>query len=149
MIFEICAIVATLVFIVLGIFIVQTLKTVQFSLKNAVESINNLEIELATLKVNADQLMVNSNETIEKINEKIDDISPFVHMFSNLGEVGTKAIRKYEKGKRRSFVEEDEYDDEYEEDDEDQESHWQGTVAGLVELANLGIKLFKKNKKRK
>ncbi|MBA3815203.1 MAG: hypothetical protein H0X29_01525 [Parachlamydiaceae bacterium] len=74
MIFEICAIVATGMLIILTIYIVQTLVAVQKSLKNVNKTISKLEVEMAVLQLDINQLVLSSTKLVEKVHIKISDL---------------------------------------------------------------------------
>ncbi len=137
MVFEICAAIATFVFVILAYFIVQTLKVVQKSLKEVTVTINKLESEVDELKSNVNEILINSNKTIEKINNKIDTITPVIDLFSQVGEVGQEAL-----GFCESKM------DNYIHSKEKAKSNWEDKISDVSEIINLGIKVFQKIKKR-
>lgn len=137
MIFEICISIATIVFVILAFYIIQTLKVVQCSLKDVKKSIENLEIEVALIKINANQLLKNSNEIAEKINCKIDDITPLFDSIFKVGGLIREAVNSFEGRHLHVFTA------------EEKKSNWQEKVFDLIELTSLGIKVFQQIQKRK
>lgn len=137
MIFEICAIVATLMLILLTIYIIQTLREVQKSLKTMSKTLSGLELELAVLQVDLNKLLCSSTELVQKANEKISDLDPLFQIVHHAGNALNARSQSFFRKERTQPSEEVETKDMSE------------NFLDIIDLAKVGIKLYQQIKKRK
>lgn len=137
MIFEICAIVATLLFIILTIYLVQTLREVQKSLKNTNKTLSSLELEMAVLRVDLNKLLTSSTDLVQNMNSKLGDLDPLFQSVHNAGNALNTRVHSFKKEYVRPIEEEMEKADVSE------------NIIDVIDLAKIGIKLYQQIKKRK
>lgn len=137
MVFEICAAIVTLLLIILTVYIIQTLKAVQHSLKSSQRAMDNLSGEVTHLRENVHLLLKESTEIAEKVNVRINDLDPLLESFSSIGRTLKGTAHSFEP---RTFN--SEWGDK-------KKSEWQDNVSTILELASTGMKIFQQIKKRK
>ena len=137
MIFEICAVVITLLLIILTVYIIQTLKIAQDSLKSSKQAIDKLAIEIPSLKEDLHLLLKESTEVTEKVNVRINDFDPLLESFSSFGRTLKGTAHSFEsRSPTPEWVER-------------KNSDWQEDVSNILELARAGMKIFQQIKRRK
>lgn len=136
MIFEICAIVATLLLIILTVYIVQTLKEVQKSVKNTNRILGNLEPDLAVLQGDIKKLLNSSTELVQKINDKISDIDPLFQTIHHAGNALNSRVHAFKK-------------DSFRFEEEIEKSNISERILDIIELTKAGVQLYQQIKKRK
>jgi uncharacterized protein YoxC len=139
MIYEICAIIATLTLVILTIYIIQTLKELQKSLKNVSKTLTDLELEMAVLQVDINKFIRSSTELVQKVNEKILDLDP---LFQTVHQAGD-ALNDFSARSLKKKV------PIHPLDEEDEKIDVSDNVLNIIDLAKIGIKLYQQIKKRK
>lgn len=133
MVFEICAIVATLMLIILTIYIVFTLKEVQKSLRNMNTTVSGLELELSILREDVNKLLSSSTELVQKVNDKISDLDPLFETVHNVGEALNQLTQK------RQYIQ----------CEKQEEKDISEKILDILNFGKIGIKLYQRIKKRK
>lgn len=136
MIFEICAIVATLLLIILTVYIVQTLREVRRSVNHTNKILCHLEPELAVLQVDLKKLLNSSTELVQKINDKISDIDPLFQTIHHAGNALNSRVHAFKK-------------DSYRFEEEIDKTNISERILDIIELTKAGIQLYQQIKKRK
>jgi uncharacterized protein YoxC len=137
MIFEICAVVVTILLIILTVYIIQTLKGIQHSLKSSRCAIDHLSGEVTRLREDVHLLLKESTEIAEKVNVRINDLDPLLESFSSIGRILKGTAHSFEtptpafewRAKKKS--------------------DWQDGISNILEFASTGMKIFQQIKKRK
>lgn len=137
-IYEICAVVSTLVFIAIGIYLIITLRTVTESLKHINVNLSKLETKLDPISNEAIRLMENSNEIAESIQERLTDLDPLMGSISNIG-FALKNITS-------SFKDEDHSFRFFQ---KEKKKDWKDNLNDFIQLASLGVSAWQKIKKEK
>lgn len=136
MIFEICAIIATLLFLILTVYIVQTLKGIQRSVKNTNRILDNLEPDLAVMQMDVKRILSSSTELVRRINDKISDMDP---LFQTLHHAGNALNARVHAFKKDSFHFEEEME----------KTNVSERILDIIELTKAGVKLYQQIKKGK
>jgi uncharacterized protein YoxC len=137
-IFEICVVIATLVFIVIGIYLVMTLKTLIESLKHLNASLSKLENRIDPISTETIRLLENSNEIAESLQDKLSDLDPLMGSISNVGE-SLQSMTSSFSSSATPFK--------FFQTQTKKKREWQDTVGDLIELATLGVSAWQKFKK--
>lgn len=119
MVFEICAGIATLVFIVLAIYIIQTLIAVQRSLKK-------LDANIVPLAQESLNILKNTTDMTGSIKDKLEAFDP---LFEGINDMSC-AIKQSIRAER-----------------EDTKKPWQDTVAKVIVLSLASLKVWQQIKK--
>lgn len=135
-IYEICAVLATLIFIVVGVYLVMVLKTLIKSLKRINSTLSKIDMEIEPLSNETIRLLENSNEIAESIQDKLTDLDPLMGSISNVGSALRNATSSFDKdeGQFKFFHTEKKTD-------------WQSIAGDLINLAAQGIAAWQKIKK--
>lgn len=137
MIFEICAVIVTLILLILTVYIIQTLKAAQDSLRSSKHAIDKLVNDVTNLKEDVHLLLKESTEVAEKVNVRINDFDPLLESFSSIGRTLKSTAHSFE---ARTLA--PGWTDE-------KKSDWQDDVSAVLDLASTGMKIFQQIKKRK
>jgi uncharacterized protein YoxC len=137
-IYEICAALATLVFIILGIYAVKALIALTESLKQLNSSISKLDEKIGPISQETLKLLMNSNELAESVQDKLEDLDPLMGSISNVGSALEHATSSFANNTARfKFFQQSTKRD------------WQDTVGDILELAAAGASAWQKFKKDK
>jgi uncharacterized protein YoxC len=129
MIFEICAIVGTIAFVVLVVYLIMTLRTVQTSL-----------VHLDPIRHEVEKLLHKSNDITESVHKNMDSLDPLFRTVSNVGASLENVSKNLHKAsfKVPSFLEEE----------EEEVSGWNDKLGDLLDLAAAGVLLWQHIKKK-
>lgn len=119
MVFEICASIATLVFIILAIYIIRTLITLQ-------RALNKINAQIDPLAQETLSLLKNGTAVTGSVQDKLEAFDPLFDGIQDLNCAIKQTIRQEQEEKKKP---------------------WQDTVANVVVLAATGIKLWQQIKK--
>lgn len=136
LIYEICAVVATLVFIGIGIYLILALKALTSSLKMLNMNLSKVESKIEPLTNETVRLLENSNEIVESMQEKLTDLDPLMESITNVGTALKNVTSHFnqEESQFKFFHTEKKKD-------------WQDIVGNLIKLATLGVVTWQKIKK--
>lgn len=135
-IYEICAILAVVVFIVIAFFLVKTLKALQESLKLMNASLTKIETQIEPVSNQTVRLLENTNEIAESFQDKISNLDPLLESISNVGcalQKATSSFSNEEKTLKFFHLE--------------KKSDWQEIASDFIQLATLGVVTWQKIKK--
>lgn len=135
MIVEICAIVATIVFIVLALYIILTLKDLQKSFLRFQDIASKVETKIDPLGLETLRLLKNTNELTETIQEDLESFHPLCDSISNVGNALQSATKSLNGG--------------YEIHHDEKKKQWQEKLENIIELAAAGVMLWQQIKKRR
>lgn len=128
MIFEICAGIATLVFIILAIYIIQTLIAVQRSLNRLTDLAVKLDTKIDPIAQETFKTLQNTTDLTDSVKVKLDAFDPLFQGINDLGCAIKHAARPVQEEKKKQ---------------------WQDTIAAVIELAAVGVMLWQQIKKRR
>lgn len=138
MIFEICATVITVLLVILTVYLIQTLKTVQDSLKSSKVVLENLADEVTSLKADLHLLLSESTAAAEKINVRINDFDPLLEALASVGRTLKGTAQAFEARQNAEEWAE-----------RNRASRWQEGIGDVLELTNIGMKIFQQFQRRK
>jgi uncharacterized protein YoxC len=121
MIFEICIVIATIVFVILVVYIICTLVTVQ-------RSLNRLTDLAVRMESRVDPILQNTEKLSDSVNTKLEAFDPLFETVNDLSCALRKTTRSYCEKKNMT---------------------WQSTITEVIELAAVGIILWQQMKKRR
>lgn len=137
-VYEICVIVATLMFVAIGIYLIKTLRAITVSLTHVNLNLSKIESRIEPLGNQAIRLMENSNEIAESVQEKLSDLDPLMGSISDVGSAlknvtsslnqGPTSYKFFKSTKKKS---------------------WQDTITDVIQLASIGVMAWQKIKKEK
>ena len=130
MVYEILALIITLVIIIVAFYLVKLFKDLQIFLRGSMAAVERIEIQVASLKTETIPLLRGSHELIEKVNLKMDDVDPLFKTVSNVGAYlndKTDNLLALEKKKRG----------------------WQNAASEILDLVSVGIKIFQQFQNRR
>jgi uncharacterized protein YoxC len=131
-IYEVCAVIATLAFIVIAYFLVITLKSL-------VESLNKLNSKIEPITNETLRLLENSNEMVESVQDKLSDLDPLVGSIANVGSALQNATS--------SLNEEEDEERPHKFFRTEKKKNWQNVAGDLIKLISLGVVAWQKLKK--
>lgn len=120
MIYEICAGIATLMFIVLTVYLVKTL----IAIRHLAEKVNS---HIDPLSLESLKTMKNTSEITDSIKVKLDSIDPLFESIHTITNAVNDTIKPYAEKKKP----------------------WQDTIANVLELTAAGILFWQEIKKRR
>jgi uncharacterized protein YoxC len=138
MIFEICAIAVAIGFIVLIIYLVQTLLVFQKTLKQINRITANVETTLDPISSETIKILQNSNDLAESVQHKLDAFSPLLKSISDLGCTIQRMTSVSNESPHSGMPLQ-----------EKKEKLKKEKLDGLIELLALGILLWQQVKKRR
>jgi uncharacterized protein YoxC len=138
LIYEICTIIATLIFVVIAVYLIMVLKALSESLKNLNISLTKIESQIEPISNETVRFLENSNEIAESIQDKLTDLDPLMDSISNVGAALQNATSSLpESDKPFKFFQSEKKKD------------WQGIAGDLIKLTTLGVIAWQKIKKQK
>jgi len=136
-VYAICAVVATVIFLVIGFFLVKTLIATIKALRNFNATMLKMDDKIDPIVDEVVKLLENHNSLAESVQDKLVDLDPLMDSISDVGSAlhnvtnsfsdGNPKLKFFQKEKRRD---------------------WQDSLGDLVELAMVGVSAWKKIKKR-
>jgi uncharacterized protein YoxC len=132
MIFEICAVLSTIAFVVLCVFLVQTLFRTQHTLKEIDVTLTKVNHKIDPLSSEAIKLIQNSNKLTHQLNEQITHINPLTESLSDIGEIVHNVTSSIQQEKKINFTGEK-----------------NKRIGDILDIASLGISLLQKVNKRR
>lgn len=135
MIFEITAIVSVIIFLVLAIYIIITLKELQKTLIALKSTIVTLDSELVSLKVELSNFLSNSTTLVGSVNKKLNDLDPLFNTVSNVGVKLNNLTNSFDTYKARK--------------EELKNMYWQEKICDAIDMAEIGVKLYQQFRKRR
>lgn len=129
MIYEICAIAATIAFIILVIFIVSTLVTLKKTLIQTNETVSQLKVRAELLSTQSVELMNNVNLITASLREQLDTLTPLFQSVKQLG-LAMKGLTE--------SLKEDSFRYSY-----TKKHSWQDKLLEGIELAGLAANIWK------
>lgn len=131
MIYEICAVVATIVLAALAYYIIQNLRELQQTLKQVNDLVARAQTKIDPISLETIRLLKNSNSLTESVNDKLDSFDP---LFNSIN----KATSVLEE-KTNSLAHNIHY--------EKNGSHPKDTVSNVIEIVAASILLWQQLKK--
>lgn len=135
MVYEICAALATLAFILLCFYLIQTLRTVQKSLNNLNDMAGKLDNKIDPIGLEAIKLIKKTNDISETIGEQLESFNPICQTIYNLGNAAEEATASLA--------------DSYYSELHEKKKERHGVIEDLIELAAAGMTLWQQIKKRR
>ncbi len=138
MIYEICSIVSTLVFIAIAFYLIKVLKALFESFKHLNSGMSKIETKIGPLTTESIKLLENSNKIAESVQDKLSDLDPLMGSISNIGsglQNLTSSFNKNNETSKHKFFHKEEKRD------------WQNIAEDLVKLVTLGVIIWQKIKK--
>jgi len=129
MVYEICAGISTLVFIVIAYYLIKTLISLQRSLKEINEITKTLETKMEPLSEETITLIHHSSHLTKSVAEKVDALDPLFKTISHLGSMAEHATCSINEKI----------------DQERKKKQWK--LDDIIELATLGLLLWQQIKK--
>jgi len=136
-VYAICAVVATVIFLVIGFFLVKTLIATIKALRNFNATMLKMDDKIDPIVDEVVKLLENHNSLAESVQDKLVDLDPLMDSISDVGSAlhnvtnsfsdDAPKLKFFQKEKRRG---------------------WQDSLGDLVELAMVGVSAWKKIKKR-
>lgn len=83
--YEICAVVATLAFMVITFYLIKVFKMLIKTLKNLNSNLVKVESKIEPISNEAIRLLENSNEIAETVQDKLSDLDPLMGTIANVG----------------------------------------------------------------
>lgn len=135
MVFEILAAISTLVFVILVYFIVITLRDVRSFLQTSKTTVERIQIEVASINSEITPLVRGTSEVVQKVNNHIEELDPLMESIHNVGSFLNDATAYEETHNRASLVK--------------KKTSWQESIAEMLVLTSMGIKLVQQFQKRR
>jgi uncharacterized protein YoxC len=129
MIYEICAVVGVLVFIVIAYYLVKTLIALQTSLKDIHELSKKLETKIDPVSTEASTLLYHSSQLTKSVADKLEAFDPLLKSISVMGSVAHQAAVSLQ------------------ERVEPERTKKQSNLNDILDLATLGLMLWQQIKK--
>lgn len=98
MVFEICAVIATIVFIALAAYLIQTLISVQSTLKQLNALINNVDTKINPLSLETRQILQNSQDLTKTLQGHLEAFSPLLQSIRDIGTIIQRTTGSLNKG---------------------------------------------------
>ncbi len=137
MIIEICALVSTLFFIILVLFIIQFLKTGQKTLAKLNHLILKLEEKIEPVEMELKKLLYHSSQLTETVNQQITHLNPLMQAVSEVGK-SLDSVTKLWNNKTSHFN-----------GSEDKKKKLSTTISSVVEIAAVSLLVWQQINKRK
>jgi uncharacterized protein YoxC len=139
MIFEICAGAVTIVFVVLVVYLIQTLIALQLTLNKTDEILEKIQSNIDPLSVKVLKILSNSSDATETIKEQIEAFNPLSKSICNIGnslQEATNAESTPETWHQKVITNE-------------KNKEKQENFRTIIELVSLGLSLWNQFKKRR
>lgn len=130
MIFEICASLATIAFLVLVGYLICTLIKVQKSLKFVNQAVEEVLPQISTCKSELMILLKNSNDLTVSVRRHIDHFDPLLQSIANIG-IALNHLTHDMQGCFNSVHVE-------------KKMKWRGTLSSVLEVIDLGVHILQK-----
>jgi uncharacterized protein YoxC len=96
MIFEICASIVAIILLILAIYIIQTLKQLQKTLKHINSLAQMMEPKISEGSLETLKFLHSSNDLIKRVNSQLNDFNPLLKCISDTGCIIQKAINSWQ-----------------------------------------------------
>ncbi len=135
-IYEICAVIATLVFIGIACYLIKVMKELIKSLKHINVSLSIIDTKIEPISNETIRLLENSNEIAESFQDKIAEFDPLLDSISNVG-AALKDVTGSFKNQEKPFKF----------FHSGEKKNWQDIISDLIKLTSLGVIIWQKFKK--
>lgn len=135
MVYEICAALATLVFILIGIYLIRTLVSLKKSLDHLNEISSKLDHKIDPIGLETIKLLKKSNDITETVHEQLEAFNPICQSVYHVGNALEEASASLS--------------DSYHNDIHEKKKQRQSKLEDLIELAAAGISFWQQLKKRR
>lgn len=138
LVYEICSIVSTLVFIVIAFYLIKVLKALFVSFTHLNASVSKIETKIIPITDESIKLLENANGIAESVRDKLSDLDPLMGSISDMGSAlhnATSSFTKKNESSSHKFFHKEEKRD------------WQDIANDLINIVTLGVIIWQKIKK--